>query len=333
MLTNSGVSMLRESLAAQLKLILQVVLLLLLVTGLLSWLVMNNQAIAFPVLEWAGIAALGVIAGLMARWRLRTHTQALKFLAAVVALAVNLWILGLLTTGSLGFSAAAASASGVNWHGLGQLGLGALLVWISLAAKRGSVQVNKPENRQKKESSQAAIQKEKSRQPDKKGGGKAQKPKSGHTPKKTSASPQSATGLFAAIKVRAGRLQQYLQPVRQATKRAHQQGLKRLKSRLTRLKTGPQQASSTIQARIAGKTPEPVVHVGRPPLKVQPAVTGSKSGEIRLRGEIEHRCPFCLEIVEKNSPRGVRICKICKTYHHADCWEVTGTCQVPHHYE
>jgi hypothetical protein len=26
----------------------------------------------------------------------------------------------------------------------------------------------------------------------------------------------------------------------------------------------------------------------------------------------------------------VKVCPICHTHHHADCWEVTGTCQVPH---
>jgi ribosomal protein L37AE/L43A len=44
----------------------------------------------------------------------------------------------------------------------------------------------------------------------------------------------------------------------------------------------------------------------------------------------EHRCPFCLEVVKRHDPRGVKRCEVCNTLHHADCWEVTGTCQVPH---
>ena len=44
----------------------------------------------------------------------------------------------------------------------------------------------------------------------------------------------------------------------------------------------------------------------------------------------EHRCPYCLEIVQPNDPRGIVECKICHTLHHADCWAITGTCQVPH---
>jgi Prokaryotic RING finger family 1 len=44
----------------------------------------------------------------------------------------------------------------------------------------------------------------------------------------------------------------------------------------------------------------------------------------------EHRCPYCLEEVRRNDPRGVVICPICKAYHHKDCWDITGRCQVPH---
>lgn len=43
-----------------------------------------------------------------------------------------------------------------------------------------------------------------------------------------------------------------------------------------------------------------------------------------------HRCPYCLEEVRPNDPRGVKKCDVCNTLHHADCWDVTGFCQVPH---
>jgi hypothetical protein len=44
----------------------------------------------------------------------------------------------------------------------------------------------------------------------------------------------------------------------------------------------------------------------------------------------EHRCPYCLEEVKRNDPRGVKKCEVCNTLHHADCWAITGFCQVPH---
>lgn len=59
----------------------------------------------------------------------------------------------------------------------------------------------------------------------------------------------------------------------------------------------------------------------------------SAAGRISLNGSEEHRCPYCLENVERNDPRGVKECPVCRTWHHADCWAVTGTCQVPHKHE
>ena len=54
--------------------------------------------------------------------------------------------------------------------------------------------------------------------------------------------------------------------------------------------------------------------------------------DIRLTGAEEHRCPYCLTPVRDADPRGVVVCPVCHTPHHADCWAVTGTCQVPHAY-
>ncbi len=44
----------------------------------------------------------------------------------------------------------------------------------------------------------------------------------------------------------------------------------------------------------------------------------------------DHRCPFCLEEVKRNDRRGVKKCEVCNALHHADCWAITGSCQVPH---
>jgi len=54
--------------------------------------------------------------------------------------------------------------------------------------------------------------------------------------------------------------------------------------------------------------------------------------DIRLTGAEEHRCPYCLSPVTTADPRGVVICPVCHTPHHADCWAITGACQVPHAY-
>jgi hypothetical protein len=44
----------------------------------------------------------------------------------------------------------------------------------------------------------------------------------------------------------------------------------------------------------------------------------------------EHRCPYCLQDIKRDDLRGSVECQICHTLHHKDCWDITGTCQVPH---
>ena len=55
--------------------------------------------------------------------------------------------------------------------------------------------------------------------------------------------------------------------------------------------------------------------------------------DVTLLGETEHRCPYCLELVKKKDVRGVVICPECKTWHHKDCWDITGSCQVAHRHD
>lgn len=55
-----------------------------------------------------------------------------------------------------------------------------------------------------------------------------------------------------------------------------------------------------------------------------------RKANIQLAVVEEHRCPYCLDPVSRNDPRGVKECDVCHTLHHADCWAITGFCQVPH---
>jgi len=64
----------------------------------------------------------------------------------------------------------------------------------------------------------------------------------------------------------------------------------------------------------------------------RPSLRRGGRSDIRLTGAEEHRCPYCLSPVTTADPRGVVICPVCHTPHHADCWAITGTCQVPHAY-
>lgn len=330
MLIDHRVSMSRASLANLLKRIIQVVLLLLILSVLFIMLVMINQSLPLPVLAWAGVAILGLAAGLAARWRLRSHTLALKFLVAVLALAFNLWMLGLISAGLLGFTVSEVSTLDVNWRGLSQLGLGTMVAWISLRAKIGAAHRGKDKPNR---SLQPTARGGKSRVQDKKIQIKPGKTKPGRTANQPFAWPEPIIRLYDSTKDRvANVIPDRWKPVDLAARSKWKDLTSNLKSGLERLQNSGRQARSTLRTKFTRRTRKSVVRLGTPRSTVKPPVYANGDGEIKFSGEIEHRCPFCLETVEKNGPRGVKICKICHTYHHADCWEVTGTCQVPHHY-
>jgi hypothetical protein len=86
--------------------------------------------------------------------------------------------------------------------------------------------------------------------------------------------------------------------------------------------------------RTRGKTKQERVRLkrnkfgGGPSQKISLKQTSSK---VKLLGEEEHYCPYCLEQVTRDDRRGLKKCPICKTWHHADCWGEVGECQVPHY--
>ncbi|MGB8213435.1 MAG: hypothetical protein WCE68_07735 [Anaerolineales bacterium] len=81
----------------------------------------------------------------------------------------------------------------------------------------------------------------------------------------------------------------------------------------------------------ANQTEQPALQmVSIQPVRPKRKRTNRSRPKLVLSREEEHRCPYCLELVEPDDPRGVVECEICHTLHHADCWAITGACQVPH---
>ncbi len=85
---------------------------------------------------------------------------------------------------------------------------------------------------------------------------------------------------------------------------------------------------NTLRGRLH---PEPSPRLVQP-VQARPSRKRRARSDIRLTGAEEYRCPYCLTPVRDADPRGVVVCPVCHTPHHADCWAVTGTCQVPHAY-
>jgi hypothetical protein len=75
---------------------------------------------------------------------------------------------------------------------------------------------------------------------------------------------------------------------------------------------------------------QPRIKPGLPRSQPRRTVSRRRRARVHLTGVVEQRCPYCLEPVLPGDPRGEWVCPICHTAHHADCWRVTGACQVPH---
>jgi len=68
-------------------------------------------------------------------------------------------------------------------------------------------------------------------------------------------------------------------------------------------------------------------------LKMPSKLFSANSNDVKLVGEEKHICPYCLEEVVDGDERGVAICSKCGTWHHQDCWDLTGSCGVAHRNE
>ena len=68
-------------------------------------------------------------------------------------------------------------------------------------------------------------------------------------------------------------------------------------------------------------------------LKLPGKLFKGRQAEVKLVGEEEHCCPYCLEEVAKGDSRGITVCPECGTWHHQDCWSLTGSCGVAHRNE
>ncbi|HEX7556637.1 MAG TPA: RING finger protein [Leptolinea sp.] len=53
---------------------------------------------------------------------------------------------------------------------------------------------------------------------------------------------------------------------------------------------------------------------------------------IRLVGKEELRCPYCLQLIDRKEQKSMVVCPICQSAHHKECWDITGSCQVPHNH-
>ncbi len=97
------------------------------------------------------------------------------------------------------------------------------------------------------------------------------------------------------------------------------------------INTGP--ASTALSAPVVINAPKKSTRKKSTAVKASaPRKSKSKQlNDVKLMGEEEHVCPYCLEKVDKNE--AIVVCPECGTWHHKDCWDLTGSCGVAHRNE
>jgi hypothetical protein len=122
---------------------------------------------------------------------------------------------------------------------------------------------------------------------------------------------------------------QMTQDVGKQVKKVTGSAKKAVHSKSVRVNTDP----GPVKAKQSPKAIKPAV---KKTAAVKPASTTRKSrkaqnNDVKLMGEEEHVCPYCLEKVNKDDEK--MICPECGTWHHKECWDLTGTCGVAHRNE
>ena len=248
------------------------------------------------LLKFGVLAATGVSAGFGARRILVGRIFLLRLGAAIFALFIALGLLNVITLGYIGLNLLRAYPNYPQWDGALQLAVASLLAAISLRAWKVTVREVMVEPRYAPPPMPLPAPR-----PTRRSTARSRRRTSSTSARRRSTSPRvstvSASTAFAAWSSRITTQFRNIFLAPGSTTSARSRSAKRI----TKNRRGRQR-------------------------------TFRRDTAVYLSGKVEHRCPYCLEEVRRNDPRGIKTCKVCKTWHHADCWAVTGVCQVPHEY-
>lgn len=288
--------------------------------GVVPLVFLTNQLIHPLALKVVCVAALGLVAGFSARSLLAGHGLVWQWSVALLSLAGGLQLLSRLTGGYAGIDFSGKATGLAAWEAPVQAGVALAAAWLALHAWK-PVKANRkaPELKVSKRSQAPGRQPRRPAAP--------RKPKLRPAPRRVPRRARPSPSLPAIVQGRFWRQQwakldgsvSRLKPkVDLALSKPATWASDLIQTTRLRIRTRQRRASAT--PRVTRNHPS--AYPARP-----------RQHLVRLKAVEEHRCPFCLEEVKKNDPRGIKICPVCNTYHHADCWAVTGTCQVPHQHE
>ncbi len=265
-----------------------------LVGSVLTLLFLVNRQWMPSLLKYAVLAATGVASGFGARRLLIGRVFLLRIGAAIFALIIALGLLNVISLGYIGLNLLHAYPNNPQWDGALQLGVASSLAILTIRAWRVSIREVVVEPRY----TPAPIPLPASRPTRRPASRSTRRVSSPSTRRRRTSRGTTISASLAAwgSNVATQFSNFFLAPSR---------------GMVTRRRTSAKHPAKAKQKR------QRLLH---------------RQAGVYLSGEVEHRCPYCLEEVRRNDPRGIKICKVCQTWHHADCWAITGVCQVPHEY-
>ncbi len=267
-----------------------------LVGTVLALLFLLNRQWMPVLLKYTVLAATGVASGFSARRLLIGRSFLLRVGAAIFALIIALGLLNVISLGYIGLNLLRAYPNNPQWDGALQLGVASSLAVLTIRAWRVGIREVVVEPRY------------------------PQAPVPLPAPRSTRRSASRSTRRVSSPSVRRRRTTRGSSPTIGAAFVAWRS---RVASQFSDFLLAPSRGTVT-RRRTSSKRLSKAKPKRQRLLRREPSVY--------LSGDVEHRCPYCLEEVQHNDPRGIKICKVCKTWHHADCWLITGVCQVPHEY-
>lgn len=270
---------------------------------LLSFLV--RETVDIFVLKYAIVIATGLLSGFSTRRFLKDKPQFLKFWVALIGISLSLGALQMISGGFMGINILTPPKQSPDWRGLSEFAISALGAWLVLTAFQAQPRSDVPSIKTS-DSAQAALIMDKGsdRIVDQLRGwiSKFSLPTLKLFDKKRNAKQKES------VKIAKGK------PVKLRTRKANQ----------------PKPAKVSVSRNVVVNS-KPAVHVNKPHWAGMKTFWRKKPAVgLKFVGQQEHSCPYCLEPVLSNDPRGVKVCSTCHTHHHADCWGVAGACQVPH---
>lgn len=279
-------------------------------------------------------AAMGLTSGVLARFILLRNTLMLRWLTAILSLCTGLLLVNVISSGGVGFNPLENFMMSVNWNGLWQLLLGSFISFVAIFAWQRPARANVTPDVSEPEpggmddlalgpellspQQQVVIPLEQ-RQPIVKN--------TTRRSRKTSLGTRTAvahTNLTGTGRSRAHTTHSV------TTERNASTAVSALSVASPALKLDSPRTAGSHALKVPRARRKQISRPARGKTHSQRLRSRACSAPIRLVGKEEHRCPYCLEEVDPKDPNGVVICSVCHTYHHKSCWDITGTCQVPH---